>query len=387
MRRKGIGMAMTPFSVKRILRSPGKQIASLLVCAFLAVMACYLSSYRADQGRRMEEARLNAKVLCVVTDVTGTRSDNLYMGYGAYGAVTYGSFYRLPAFVKDPRITKNFLFNETQPLVAVTRPECAEQLDPERGGSVTLFNEDFFGSDELVCLISEEAYKSIEGDTVSGIVRDPLADKRYLSGNPVEQIELTVAGFYGGVGTAIYIPFETGMLLCDSISNGRRVDSLSFLANDNTKLDELRDAASDVFATVDPYADQGERSFALTVHDEDLTTTITAMEQNIRRMNWLIPIVFALTLAAGFLMGFITTRSEKQTYALQRSVGTKKGRLMCGVLTEQLTMPLTACAAAGAGFVAPIPALVTFLLYSCGCLTSVIRAVSVSPTRLLREQE
>lgn len=378
---------MSPFSLKRTLRSPGKHIAALLVCAFLAVMACYLSSYRADQQRKYDAARASAKVLCVVTDVTGTKSDNLYMGYGAYGAVTYGDHYRLPAYVKDPRMTKNFLFNESQSLIAVTRPECAEELDPERGGSVTLFNEGFYDSSELICLISEEAYKSLDGDTVSGIVRDPIADSRFLTGSGIEQVDLTVAGYYGGVGTAIYIPFETGMTLCDTVSNGRRIDSLSFLANDNLKLDELKEAASDVFGSVDPYADPGTRIFALTVHDEDLSTTLAAIEQNIRRTNWLIPIVFALTLGAGFLMGFITTRSEKQTYALQRSVGTKKGKLLRGVLAEQLFPPLLACTAAGAAFFAPFPALITFLLYSSGCLTSAARAASASPAQLLREQE
>ena len=378
---------MFPFSIKRILRSPGKRIAALLVCAFLAVMACYLSSYRADQERRFSDARDSANVLCIVTDVTGTKSDDLNMGYGAYGAVTYGEIYRLPAYVRDPRITKNFLFNETQALVAVTRPECADALDPVRGGSVTLLREDFYGSDERICLISEEAYRALEGDTVSGTVRDPKADKRFLTGSGIEEVELAVAGYYGGVGNTIFIPFETGMTLCDSVSNGRRIDSLSFLANDNTKLDELRDAASDVFGTVDPHADYGTHNFALTVHDEDLTTTLTAIGQNIRRTNWMIPIVFALTLGAGFLMGFITTRSEKQTYALQRSVGMKKGRLLRGVLAEQLLPPLIACAAAGAGFLAPLPALITFLLYSSGCAVSVIRTAGISPSQLLREQE
>ena len=142
-----------------------------------------------------------------------------------------------------------------------------------------------------------------------------------------------------------------------------------------------------MFGTVDPYAVTASHKFALTVHDEDLNTAVTAIEQNIRRMDWLIPVVFALTLASGFLIGFITTRSEKQTYALMRSIGTKKRVLLRGVLTEQLTLPFLACAIFGAVFLAPIPAVITFLLYAAGCIFSVIRAASVSPAQLLREQE
>lgn len=378
---------MSPFALKRILRAPGKQIIALFVGAFLAVMACYLSSYRQRQAQSLSNAYDSAKVLCVVTDVTGTQSDNLHMGYGAVSAVTYEEFYRLPAYVKEPRITKNLLWNDSVLIIAVTRPECADTLDPARGGGVTLFYEDFFDSDGMICLISEEAYRSNTEGIISGTVRDPRADERFVEGDGILNIELSVAGYYSGEGETIYIPFRTGMTICESVSDGGRVDSLSFLAKDNTKLDELRDAASDVFGTVDPYAVTASHKFALTVHDEDLNTAVTAIEQNIRRMDWLIPVVFALTLASGFLIGFITTRSEKQTYALMRSIGTKKRVLLRGVLTEQLTLPFLACAIFGAVFLAPIPAVITFLLYAAGCIFSVIRAASVSPAQLLREQE
>ena len=378
---------MSPFTLKRILRAPGRQIIALLVGAFLAVMACYLSAYRENQTRLLGDAYDSAKVLCVVTDVTGTQSDNLRMGYGAVSVVTNETFYRLPAYVKEPRITKNLLWNESVPIIAVTRPECADALDPARGGGVTLFRADFFESDDMICLISEEAYRSCEDGTVSGVVRDPRAYQQFIQGDGFLQAELTVAGCYDGVGDTIYIPFRTGMKMCESVSDGGRVDSLSFLAKDNTKLDELRDAASDVFGTVDPYAQSAVHRFALTVHDEDLNTAVAAIGQNIRRTNWLIPVVFALTLAAGFLIGFITTRSEKQTYALMRSVGMKKSVLLRGVLTEQLTLPFFACAISGAAFLAPLPAVITFLLYAAGCILSAVRAASVSPAQLLREQE
>ena len=378
---------MSPFVWKRILRSPGRQIVALLVGAFLAVMACYLSSYREKQTKLRAQTYASSNVLCVVTDVTGTQSDHLNMGYGAVQAVTNESYYRLPAYVKEPRFKKDFLLNETVPVIAVSRKECADALDPARGGGVTLFREDFFESDDSICLISEEAYRAAPDEAVSGIVKDPRADTRFLQGDGFLQVEWTVAGYYKGVGETVYLPFESGMKLCETVSNGLRVDAISFLAKDNTKLDELKDAASDVFGTVDPYAETVSRSFALTVHDEDLNTAVAAIEQNIRRTGLLIPAVFALTLISGFLVGLITTRSEKQTYALERSVGMKKSKLLCSILSEQLMMPLLACIVSAAVFLAPLPALITFLLYGAGCISTAARAASVSPAQLLREQE
>jgi hypothetical protein len=50
-------------------------------------------------------------------------------------------------------------------------------------------------------------------------------------------------------------------------------------------------------------------------------------------------------------------------------------------------MPLLACIVSAAVFLAPLPALITFLLYGAGCMTTAARAASVSPAQLLREQE
>ncbi len=377
---------MSPFALKRILRAPGKQTVALLVCAFLAATACYLSAYRQRQAQSLSNAYDSAEVLCVVTDVTGTQADNLRMGYGAVSAVTDERFYRLPAYVKEPRITKNLLWNDSVPLIAVTRQECADRLDPARGGGVTLFSEDFFESDEDICLISEEAYLALSGGTVSGMVRDPRANHQFVKETSI-RVDLTPAGYYRGTGEEIFIPFQTGMRLCETVSDGGKVDALSFLAKDNTKLDELREAASEVFDAVDPYAEARTHSFALTVHDGDLKTTVAAIESNIRRAGYLIPITFALALAAGLLLGFIATRNESNTYALMRSVGMTKRRLILAALSEQLTLPLAACGIAGAAFRAPIPAVAVFLLYALGCTVAVLRAASVSPTKLLREQE
>lgn len=183
------------------------------------------------------------------------------------------------------------------------------------------------------------------------------------------------------------MPFEAGELLVDRISGMRSVDSLAFTAADNLRLDELREAAGDVFGTVDPDTDYGVFRFALTVHDEALSNKLAAFDQSIKRTELLIPFALGLALAAGLLIGFITTRSEKNAYSLSRSAGMTKRKLLVSALAEQLVLPLLACAVMGAVFNKPLPALAVLAFYAVGCLVAVVRAVSVSPSRLLREQE
>ena len=382
---------MSPFYLKRIGRAPAKHIAVLLVCLLLAGLIGFLSEYRTRQYEKLREVQETAEVLCVVTDSKGTKSTSLGMGYSAIFAVTDRNYYRLPAYVKDVRATKEFQIGGEPVLFAITSPKCAEKLDPALGGEVTLLGEDFYDSDEFICLISEQAYESLAVEAgLTDYVSDPHVSpelKKTLDIPGTDLFSFVVAGYYKGAGNEIYIPFETGMKICDELARSRTVDSLSFLAKDNTKLDELKDAASDVFDTVDPYGFAFTHRFALTVHDEDYQMMLSALHSSIERAGYLIPAVYGVTLLVGFLMGFLTTRSEKQTFALMRSVGMTKKRLLLAALFEQLLLPLAACCIMGAVFLSPLPALVVFVLYAFGCTAAVIRAVSVSPTKLLREQE
>lgn len=384
---------MSPFFFKRVLRAPAKQIGVLLVTLVLSGLLCFLADYRERQTQKRTEAIDSAEVLCVVTNINGTQSTHLRMGYGGMQAVTREDYYRLPQYVKDIRASKEFVASLTyigldETLLAVTSPKGLMQLDPDMGGKVTLFYDDFYTSQEMWIVVSEDVYRSMNGDTVVfGKIFDPMLNRDETDEKGSGKVEFTVAGYYAGPGEETYIPFETGMQILDSITGSRSLDSLAFVAKDNHTLDALRDAASDVFGTVMPDAVTGPYRFALTVHDEDLRMTVAALDSNIRRTDWLIPITLALALAAGFLMGFTATRNESNTYALMRSVGMTKKRLLLAALFEQLLLPFFACLIMGAAFLAPLPALCTLGLYALGCTAAVVRAVSVSPTKLLREQE
>ena len=395
---------MSPFFFNRMLRSPAKHICAALVSLVLAGLLSFLSVYRARQEAKLDEAIKSSEVLCVVTNTAGTQSTSLRMGWGAAQAVTLEDRCRLPEFVKDIRMTKElkadlYSNGEDGPvpiggdlaLTAVTRPEGIDELDPALGGSVTLFYEDFYSSEEPLIIVSEEVWDKLNGETaVCGTVTDPQVDKKLFPDEPqkgVGEAEFTVAGYYSGRGSAVFMPFEAGELIVDRITGWRTVDSLAFLAADNRRLDELKEAASEFFGPVIPNGVSGEYRYAITVHDEDLNSTVEALSRNIARTDALIPIALALTLAAGFLMGFISTRNEKNTYALSRSAGMTKRRLLISALIEQLILPFAACVITGAAFRAPLPALAVLGLYSVGCFIAVIRAVRVSPARLLREQD
>ena len=384
---------MSPFWFKQMQRAPAKHLAVLFVTLALAGLMCFLSVYRTRQEQKREEAIDNTQVLCVVTNPTGTQSTGLRMGYGAMQAVTLDAYYKLPAYVKDLRATKELKVDlpgvgANLDLLAVTLPDGIEALDPKLGGKVKLFREDFYTSEEPLLLVSEQVYDALAGKAqITGTVTDPQVNQSFTPDKGTGDAEFTVAGTYRGTGTAVYLPFYAGMAIVDRITGWRTVDSITFTAADNRALDELKEAASEMFGTVHDDLVESEHRFALTVHDEDLRMTVAALESGMRRANAMIPVTLLFALAAGFLMGLIATRSERNTYALMRSVGMTKKRLFGSALLGQLLLPFAACVGTGAAFLAPLPALGIFLLYALGCTAAVLRAASVSPTELLREQE
>lgn len=81
---------------------------------------------------------------------------------------------------------------------------------------------------------------------------------------------------------------------------------------------------------------------ALTIHDEQYNATIAVLEQNIERTRYLLPLVSLLGLGVGFLISFLATRGGRRTYALMRTVGMTKDKLLASILRKQLLLPILA---------------------------------------------
>jgi hypothetical protein len=163
---------------------------------------------------------------------------------------------------------------------------------------------------------------------------------------------------------------------------------VAFFAADNEKLPEIYEVSGKVFGTVDPNA--GDRAFlqiAMTIYDGQYRATVTALEQNIVRTGYLLPIVLLLGLGVGFLISFLFTRSERRTYALMRTLGMTRWRLFGSILREQLILVAVAVLVATVLTREIIPGAVYFLCYGVGCTACIFRAIHVPPTAILREQE
>ena len=383
---------MDPYLFKRLFRRPLLTLCSFVLSAVLCFTLCYLSGYQEKQESELEYTKENFEILCVVTNRKGTESKSLRLSSSAEYFVTNpeGS---LAGLIKDIRITKEFEISslalgiDKALLIGVTNERCADDLDPKMGKEIFTDEADFYNSEEYICLVSEEIYNSFEPETVTLSVTDPFTfpvDPEYGTG----RIEFKVAGYYSGTGKNVYMPYPASQKLASEISNRISSDSIAFLAVDNSKLDEISNAALEVFGTVDPNAD--EFSFprvALTIHDEQYRSTVAALEQNIERTSYLIPLVYLIGLGVGFIISFLATRGESLNYALMRTLGMTKAKLFFSILREQIIVSLFAVIITAVVMKSFVPASIYLLCHIIGCLIAVLKPVKTAPTAILREQE
>lgn len=380
---------MDSFAIKRLLRRPWLSLLTVAIAVMLCAALCYLSGYLDAERARLAQVRDSYDVLCVVSDIYGTKTDELGMSR-VYSDFILSEENGIGAYIRDPRMIKSFGYRSefgAGSLVGVSSPRCAAALDESMGGGYEA-PEGFFGSEEYVCLVPQESYDELAGRVFTFSVTDSAgATPEFAAGNGSGEIEIQVVGWYRGEGTTLYMPYAASQILQMKISGIASTDAASFLVADNAHIEELIKAAAPMLSEVDPTAVAPKGRFGFIIYDEQYRATLAGMEQNIRRLTYLLPLVTLLSLGAGFLVGFLATRGEARTYALMRSIGVTRPQLFFSVLGEQMILPLLAALVVGGAIRQPIFAGVFLLCHAVGCVLATARAVMIAPSAILRERE
>ena len=385
---------MDPYLMKRLWRRPWLSLCSLVLSCVLCFLVGFLTDYRQNQQEELSGVQREFPISCVVTDIRGTKSTDLRMDASRAEFVTDGP---LKDHVRQVRLTKSFYYgcpilgisSGVSTVTGISQLQCADRLNPDRGVQVTWLRQDFFESVEPLLLVPEALYSRLEApeEPLTLVVTDPVINPHDHPELATQEIAFQIAGYYEGSGNEMFMSYDAAQAMERAYFLCSTCDSISFLAANNRELDDLSQIASEMFGAVDPKAPAFTDGVALTIHDQQYRATVTALAQNIRRSGYLLPAVLALGVGVGFLLGFLSTRSEKKTYALMRTMGMTQGKLLFSVLREQLLPVILAALLALAVTKEPLPTIIYLLCSTAGCACCVIRAVRVPPTAILREQE
>lgn len=373
---------MDGFSIKRIIRKPYLSIVSFIVAGAMCFLLCVLANYRREQTLSLERLEKEYEVRAVVTDVKGTKSNKLRIGEDYTDFIT-DETNGLGAYVDQLVLTKEFRAVDSGDkfVIGINDPRGDDALDRTIGGEYFSSVPEFFESDDYIAIIPKRDYDNRSSDEFNVTVLDPYSS--YTS--PMIEITLTIVGWHSGDDSKMFIPLPNARTIAQKISARHCSDSVMFVLNDNSKIDEVNEKAMKRFQKVDP--GEVNPGFALTVRDQQYKATVASFRQNIARTGYLLPIISLLGLAAGFLSGFLGTKGETRNYALMRTMGLTGARLFLTVLFEQQILSLIACAIVAIITKRPVESAAFFACNTVGTLLAVLKPVFAPPTKLLRDQQ
>lgn len=399
---------MISMALKRMMRKPVSLLATLCFSAILSAALCGFYTMNLAEEKNCEEAFRTVPVTVTVTDLTGQYPTELYAKQWVYNAFT--SSYEMGEYLTDIRVKVKENIQEMwmdgercycSELIGITSLESAPELTPNMAGAVKWrdgYDASAFASNDLVCIVPASILP--EGDDAAHILKLYFKHKfitSWGSDTTTYDCTLRVIGSHNLDNNAIYCPFRVVSTVNDRLETGWDIDSVSATLADNYLLDEFREAASEWFAEPNPtgaqtpwkYSYYTSYPYALVVDDAQLTAATEALEKSMQINQVCTAIIFALAVAASFLVGFLTVRNRKREIMLMRTLGTGNGQVYLEFVLEQMGCILLGILLGGIWFLwRPVWRLAAFAgIYFVGLTLSLLIFMGTSLISTMKEDE
>ena len=364
-------MAILYYLKGRISRAIASGLVVCLVLTALCWFACMYDGLIEDKLDELDEAYETIPVTIVISNITGTRTDNLgifehllkYFIRDEYVYLDEVQPIPFSAYVKDVRLKSTVYFrvlpdpmpqeltaaslSKEARLVGATTVDAVRELDPVTGVRITYFegyDASMFATEDTVCIVSKDYFDTLEPNA-DGEYWLNLGVQTVPEGTEVADLRLKIAGVYSGSGEAIYCPWQPVADMQLELDNTYRGDSLSATVSDNRELETFREMVSRHFVEVNL---EGRREInendvvlmyyehAATLHDETLRQVVTEINQSRQTLTRLFPLVVGMEMLIGFFACFLYIQGRKRELAVARSLGTRRGQVLLSVGLEML---------------------------------------------------
>lgn len=345
---------------KRMVRMPIPVIAVLLFGFMVSVIICSLHASNEAETINYQLTYHTIPVELTVTNLSATRTDNLDAPGWVLDVFTGGNYttHNFAEYVTDIQVKSSHQIDSIEEteynasLTGITSISCSKQLLPENGCQIIWqegYDENIFAEKGMLCIVPYDMLAECEYELQTLTMN---FSHIVYHGNKEEDQEIyeyqcvfTVAGTYlGGDGISVYCPYSTIEQVYVSLGEEQQIDSLCATLTNNDELEELRAMLGYWFAEPNPL---GERTFwgrngyeyypyALDIGDELLIKTTAALEKSITINQACTLIIYVLSAAAGFLIGFLIVRNRKKEIALMRTLGTQNFYVHLSLILEQM---------------------------------------------------
>lgn len=366
------------YALKNLKRRPLPGAAVLLFAAIIATVLCALFQRDLEAKQRYDAVCQEIKVVCTVTDLSGTKSNDLDIFTGILSLFLPESFSspmtEFAGLFEDIRIQSRFPVTVSSvpcQLIGITTRDAAPALWPENGCAFFWeepFDHSFFSGEDLACLIPESLAEILSDAGMDEAV--PLQ----VSGRD-EVFWLDIAGTYLYEGSdAIYVPWAAYREIMAPTGRGLSAQSISATLKSNDDLPVLRELAAQWFAEPDPNnagMDMvGKYYLALDINDSQLAQAALSLNHSLRVNAIAGALIFLLCALAGVMVGYLMVRSRRREILLLRTLGTPNSQIYLGFAAEQSLCLLLGIALGGSSYLwKPLGRLVLFAALYFGGLS------------------
>ena len=370
---------------------PFSAISVLLFSTVISIIICALHASNEAEISNYEEVYRTIPVEVTVTNLMGTKSDDLEAPRWVLDVFTGENILPvlLDTYVKDLQIMSShiaYLANEMNletNLKGITSCFCDPLLQSENGCEIVWhdeYNETVFRGEEMLCIIPEgksildNGNGEVELEVLSAVSHEGSSEDFTKS---KYKCTLKIVGTYiGGDGVSIYCPYIVVENIYKILGEELKLDALSATLVDNELLNEFRNLKAYWFVEASLLGQQvywgrmgyNYYPYALVIDDYILQKTANILEDSIRFNRACTAIVFVLSAVAGFLIGFLMIRNRKREIMLMRTVGESNLGVYFGFVIEQMMCILLGIIIGGAfNLWRPVDKLLIFaLIYYVG---------------------
>lgn len=299
----------------------------------------------------------------------------------------------------------------------ITQPQSVSTLSAINGVQIGYFDgydETIFESESDACIVpttlldfiverEDGSYMLTVITEMEQEIEDPYTGEVFHEFKRYTKELMVVGEFSSNSSKYIYMPFMAynNWLLKEEeeFSIGMRdaksgvTESLEFTVRDNYRIPELKAALLKNFSEPSLNADNVSDRFAFKLYDDIFNESVAKISQNISMLKVIIPVMYAVSGAVGFLVSFLFMRVRKKEFAVARSLGFKRYIVTLHTFFEQLIL---AVLGGGCGFVCfmlnditgnEIDGLIFLASYMTGALISTIWITNVKVINLLKSED
>jgi hypothetical protein len=318
---------------RRKLRSLVVLVVSLVIVLFLNVYTNTIYRHR----QTLDELHANIEVTGYITDLdgnidglrierkiitglenTGFIRDGIYTlrVFGKVGTWQDGDISRLTDYTRNPSM-----------LVGVNDVTALPQQPEFMDG----YDEKLFGSEEKVCLVSEDFLADHSLFVGAEVNYTALDIKKYPAESESDisrhTVSLKIVGVYKSYVTPapIYCPLEIANDVSRGIGKPVEFSSANFLLQNTQDLNRFRDTLMEFgFVSRGAGSVSGSQELSFTINDRLLKNATAPVQDYIDFSRALYPVIYLFCAGIGFLVSYLLIRVRKPEFAIMRSLGTSR---------------------------------------------------------------